>query len=100
MLLGNANVNYDPDFHITDKAQPVSIGVIAGARCVSTASFDPVYEGEAMFDTICNSLIVISIVANRPGNSKQQNGAEPEKDLSEYGRIGYEKTETNKSGEK
>ncbi|MCK5681910.1 hypothetical protein KAI46_13980 [bacterium] len=25
------------------------IGVIAGTRCVSTASFDPVYEGKAKF---------------------------------------------------
>ncbi len=29
MLLGNANVKYDPNLHMTDKSQPVPIGVIA-----------------------------------------------------------------------
>ncbi len=29
ILLGNANINYDPNRHITDKTRPVSVGVIA-----------------------------------------------------------------------
>jgi len=29
ILLGNANVNYDPNRHMTDKIRPVPIGVIA-----------------------------------------------------------------------
>ncbi len=43
MLLGNANVKYDPDLHITNKNRPVSIGVIALA-------LTSVKEGETMFD--------------------------------------------------
>ncbi len=46
MLLGNTNVNYDPDRHITDK-NPTCLD---WGHCFS---FDPVYEGKAMFDTIC-----------------------------------------------
>ncbi len=43
MLLGNTNINYDPDRHITDK-KPICLD---WGHCFS---FDPVTEGEAMFD--------------------------------------------------
>ena len=43
MLLGNANVIDDPDYHITGK-NPICLD---WGHCFS---FDPVMEGEAMFD--------------------------------------------------
>jgi hypothetical protein len=53
MLLGNANIKYDPDRHIADKI-PICLD---WGHCFS---FDPVYEGEAKFDTICNNFMVIN----------------------------------------
>ena len=40
ILLGNANIKYDPDLHITDK-NPTCLD---WGHCFS---FDPVYDGEA-----------------------------------------------------
>jgi hypothetical protein len=48
-LLGNANIKYDPDRHLTDKIRPVSIGVID----------DPVYESEAKFVVICCGFMTV-----------------------------------------
>ncbi len=43
MFLGNANVKFDPDCHIIDK-NPTCLD---WGHCFS---FDPINEGEAMFD--------------------------------------------------
>ncbi len=53
MLLGNANVNYDPNRHITDQTPP-------GLDWGHCYSLDPVNEVEAkaMFDVSCLSFML------------------------------------------